>query len=244
MRQRSNRRATWATLNAVRMNNWGVRMAAARLGALILLAAVAVVPAMTSVGPIMLIFWSGHGFHALDVGLIMVGVPAAVALLRYAELLGEDELPARSRTRHVSRRRWASAKLPANGVMSRFHPDLPVFVAASISSGIGLVLALAASSRSLAVVGGMVMGGAITFLAVRLYGVLVPKDPERRTARRGQTVDEIMVARPNPEWLSFPQDADRETTKTEIRPHGSAKGSVSLAADLPASPEIPSTTVD
>ncbi len=233
-----------ATLDAVRMDTQSVRMGAARLGALILLAAVAVVPAMTSIGPIMLIFWSGHGFHALDVGLILVGVPAAVALLRYAELLREDELPARSRSRHLSRRRWTSMKPPARDIVSRFRPDLPVFAAGTVSSGIGLVLALAASSRSLAVGGGMVMGGAITFLAVRLYGVLVPKDPERGTARRGQTVDEIMVVRPEPGRLSFPHDVDRETTKTEIHPHGSVKESVSLAADLPASPEIPGTTVD
>ncbi len=91
MQRRSNRRTRWATLDAAGVNSRKAHMAAARLSALVLLAATAVVPATTSIGPVMLIVWPDRGLHALDVGLILVGLPAAVALLRYAESLSKDD---------------------------------------------------------------------------------------------------------------------------------------------------------
>lgn len=244
MRRRFSPRVTWATLAQVAVHNRAVRIAAARLGALILLAAAAVVPATTSVGPVLLILWSGSGLHALDVGLIAVGVPAAVALLRHAEVLREDEPPAQARIRHQLRRRRTSAKTATRGALNwtRSHPR--VLAAAGIIGGIGFILALAASSRSTAVMGGTLMGGAITLVAACLSDVHASKHLEREAARLRQMVDEIMVARADSERLCFPQDGERETTRTEVRLRRGVEGRISGVADLSTGPGIPSTTMD
>ena len=77
-------------LGALEIMLTNLRIAAARLGAVGVLVAIAVVSVDSRVGPVVVIFSTGHGLHALDVLLIVVGVPCAVALLRYAERLRED----------------------------------------------------------------------------------------------------------------------------------------------------------
>ena len=72
------------------MSQTDLRIGAARLGALGLLVAAAVVPTVTKVGPVVITLGPGIGLHALDVVLIAGGVPLAVVLLRYAEQLRVD----------------------------------------------------------------------------------------------------------------------------------------------------------
>ncbi len=67
------------------MSRSSIVVAGARLTALSLLVTSAVVAATTEVGPMVVIFWAGHGFHALDAALTVVSVPIAIALLRSAE---------------------------------------------------------------------------------------------------------------------------------------------------------------
>ena len=71
-------------------------MLAARLGALTLVVGTSVVAVETKIGPVVVVFWTGRGLHALDVVLVVTTVPLATVLLRYAEPRredGEDETP-------------------------------------------------------------------------------------------------------------------------------------------------------
>ncbi len=68
-----------------------LRVLAARLGALTLVIVTAVVAVVAKIGPVMVVFGTGRGLHALDVVLILVGVPLAVVLLRYAERVERDD---------------------------------------------------------------------------------------------------------------------------------------------------------
>lgn len=72
------------------MSQTSLQVVAARLGALGLVMAAAVVPVATKIGPVVLYVGAGHGLHALDVVLLGVGVPIAVLLLCYAEWLSLD----------------------------------------------------------------------------------------------------------------------------------------------------------
>ncbi len=60
------------------------------LAALGLVVAIPVVVLGTRVGPLVVVLGPGLGLHALDVVLIVGGVPLAVALLRSVERLRED----------------------------------------------------------------------------------------------------------------------------------------------------------
>ncbi len=71
----------------------------------------------------MIILWLSHGLHALDVGVVLVGVSVAALLLRYAESLGEEDVPVRSRSGPGLRQRWASATLAYGGGMARLRSD-------------------------------------------------------------------------------------------------------------------------
>jgi hypothetical protein len=61
-----------------------VKRFAAAVGALALLTSAALVPQFSRVGPVLLAI-GPMGVHALDIGVLAVAVPLAVALLRYVD---------------------------------------------------------------------------------------------------------------------------------------------------------------
>ncbi len=79
-----------ALLEAVEVRGRAFRVVAARLGALGLVIVTAVMAVETKIGPVVVIFWSDHGLHALDIVLVLIGLPLAVMLVRYAERVEQD----------------------------------------------------------------------------------------------------------------------------------------------------------
>ena len=241
---RPNRESLRATLGVVNVSGQGVRVAAARLGALLLLVAAAIVPPMTSVGPIVIIVSSGHGLHALDVGVILVSLPLAVLLLRYADLIGEDEVPVRSWDGHELRRRWASAVAAYRGGVGTLRSDLLLVGTAAFTGGIGVSLALTSSHRAVVIVGGMIVGGTITVVAMHLPDIFTANDSTRDTAH-GQPQGEGIST--GPEDLGSPpahHNGQRAMMGTGIDRRGDVQRSASDVVDRPAKPEAYGKSTD
>ncbi len=212
-------------LGGLGMNRRSIHVGTARLGALALLTAVAVVPAVTKVGPVVLDAGTGIGLHALDAVVMVIAVPLAIALLRYAEMLGEDD-PSGGRTRcsiswptggRVTWSRWLLSKTDDGTDTSLVLPDQLTFGAVISFGAIGLVLALTDAHPALVPLGSLFVGGAITFVAAHLYYVRAANNLAAEVVRLQHTINEISLRLDDSEQPSFDRTTEDEATEPEIR---------------------------